>query len=177
MKPTQIRCAPGGLNQIPPDATVSGDIRLTPFYEVDEVKAFLEKQVKDMNENIQELPTRGPWSKYVIDDPSKTSTNEKLIGKIEINWGEHLLTGIACDLSSPAFTKMCDAIKEVKGKAEPYSLTGSLPLVHDLKSAGFDIQLIGFGLMSTYHADNEHALLSDMKDAAKILSKLIMKFH
>ena len=56
-------------------------------------------------------------------------------------------------------------------------IDGSLPLVHDLKSAGFDIQLIGFGLMSTYHADDEHCLLSDMKDAASILAKLIKKFH
>ena len=37
--------------------------------------------------------------------------------------------------------------------------------------------LIGFGLMSTYHADDEHCLLSDMKDAASILAKLIKKFH
>jgi acetylornithine deacetylase len=36
--------------------------------------------------------------------------------------------------------------------------------------------LIGFGLMSTYHADNEYCKLSDMKDAAKILSRLIAKF-
>ena len=39
MKPTQISCAPGGLNQIPPEATISGDIRLTPFYPVADVKA------------------------------------------------------------------------------------------------------------------------------------------
>jgi acetylornithine deacetylase len=32
-------------------------------------------------------------------------------------------------------------------------------------------------LMSTYHADDEHCLLSDMKDAASILAKLIKKFH
>ena len=176
MKPTQIRCAPGGLNQIPPDATVSGDIRLTPFYEVDKVKSFLEKTVEDMNKKVGELPTRGPWSKFIIDDP-KDPNGEKIVGKLSIEWGEHLLTGIACDLTSPAFTKMCDSIQEVKGKSEPYSLTGSLPLVHDLKSAGFDIQLIGFGLMSTYHADDEHCLMSDMKDAASILAKLIKKFH
>jgi acetylornithine deacetylase len=86
------------------------------------------------------------------------------------------ITGIACNLESPAFKLMCDAIAEVKGKAEPYSLTGSLPLVHEMQSEGFDIQLIGFGLMSTYHADNEYCSLADMKDAAKILSRLIAKF-
>ena len=71
---------------------------------------------------------------------------------------------------------MCDSIKDVKGVAEPYSLTGSLPLVRDMQSEGFDIQLIGFGLMSTYHADNEYCSLNDMKDAARILATLIAKF-
>jgi acetylornithine deacetylase len=159
MKPTQVKCAPGGLNQIPPEATVSGDVRLTPFYEVSALKACVEAEVAAMNEDIGALPTRGP-----------------IVGKLSLEWGDHLLTGIACDLKSPAFALMCDAIEEVKGKAEPYSLTGSLPLVHEMQSEGFDIQLIGFGLMSTYHADNEYCSLSDMKDAAKILSRLIAKF-
>jgi acetylornithine deacetylase len=35
------------------------------------------------------------------------------------------------------------------GKAEPYSLTGSLPLVHEMQGEGFDIQLIGRGLHSS----------------------------
>jgi acetylornithine deacetylase len=30
--------------------------------------------------------------------------------------------------------------------------------------------------MSVYHADNEYCSLSDMKDAAKILARLIAKF-
>merc|ERR1712216_828149 len=54
MKPTQISCAPGGLNQIPPDATISGDIRLTPFYDVEEVKSFLEQTVEEMNKKVDE---------------------------------------------------------------------------------------------------------------------------
>jgi acetylornithine deacetylase len=30
MKPTQIKCAPGAINQLPVDCTVEGDIRLAP---------------------------------------------------------------------------------------------------------------------------------------------------
>lgn len=175
MKPTQVKCAPGGLNQIPPDATVSGDIRLTPFYKVADLKSSIEAEVAAINADIEALPTRGPCSKYVIQNPSDP-TGEPIVGRLSLEWGDHLLTGIACDLESPAFKLMCDSIDEVKGKAEPYSLTGSLPLVHEMQSEGFDIQLIGFGLMSTYHADNEYCSLSDMKDAAKILSRLIAKF-
>ena len=145
MKPTQVKCAPGGLNQIPPDATVSGDIRLTPFYDVDALKACIEAEVAAINADIEALPTRGPCSKYVIQPPGG---GDPIVGTSNSYGGDHLLTGIACDLTSPAFRLMCDAIEEVKGKAEPYSLTGSLPLVHEMQAEGFDIQLIGFGSVS-----------------------------
>ena len=36
MKPTQVKCAVGSLNQLPPWVEISGDVRLTPFYEVPE---------------------------------------------------------------------------------------------------------------------------------------------
>lgn len=102
-----------------------------------------------------------------------------------------------------------DSIKEVKGEATPFSITGSLPLVADLKREGFgawsyrrelrscthhahaaafgvvpcscarapfpracvpDLQIVGFGLSSTYHADNEYCLLSDMKNAVRVMA-------
>ena len=40
MKPTQIRCSEGSVNQLPPWTEIQGDIRLTPFYEAE---ACLEK--------------------------------------------------------------------------------------------------------------------------------------
>jgi acetylornithine deacetylase len=40
-----------------------------------------------------------------------------------------------------------------------------------------DLQMIGFGLMATYHGNNEYALLSDMKDGAKILAHFIANFE
>ena len=98
MKPTQVKCAPGGLNQIPPDATVSGDIRLTPFYDVDALKASIEAEVAAINADIEALPTRGPCSKYVITPPGG---GRPIVGNIKLEWGDHLLTGIACDLTSP----------------------------------------------------------------------------
>ena len=62
---------------------------------------------------------------------------------------------------------------QVKGKATPYAITGSLPLVRQMQSAGFDIQLAGYGLSSTYHADNEYVSLKDMLDAHRILLLVI----
>ena len=53
----------------------------------------------------------------------------------------HALQGIACNLDSDGFKKLEEATKEVMGECKPYSITGSLPLVGDLKEAGFDIQV------------------------------------
>ena len=49
MKPTQISVPKGGLNQLPPSCKVSGDIRLTPFYKVADVKKSVEEYVVDIN--------------------------------------------------------------------------------------------------------------------------------
>lgn len=42
MKPTQWDCHKNGLNQICPYCTVSGDIRVTPFYDNAKIKAAVE---------------------------------------------------------------------------------------------------------------------------------------
>ena len=83
------------------------------------------------------------------------------------------MEGIACDLNSPGLKAISDATLEVKGECKPYAITGSLPLVRQMQRAGFDIQITGFGLSKTYHADNEYALLSDMEDAFQILLRII----
>ena len=44
---------------------------------------------------------------------------------------------------------------QVLGKCEATSLTGTLPLVGDLKDAGFDIQVCGYGVAKVYHGVNE----------------------
>ena len=46
MKPTQIECAKGAINQLPPWTTISGDIRLTPFYDVGVVYRQMETWVQ-----------------------------------------------------------------------------------------------------------------------------------
>ena len=58
----------GSLNQLPPWVEISGDVRLTPFYEMNEMKAKLDGFVADMNANITDLKTFGPASRYEIDD-------------------------------------------------------------------------------------------------------------
>ena len=43
MKPTQISTPPGSLNIIPPNCTVKGDIRFTPFYDINVIKKKMEE--------------------------------------------------------------------------------------------------------------------------------------
>jgi acetylornithine deacetylase len=50
MKPTQISVPKGGNNQIPRTCTIAGDIRLTPFYSVSEVKNRVDQYMKEIND-------------------------------------------------------------------------------------------------------------------------------
>mmetsp|Transcript_33244 Transcript_33244/g.36794 ORF Transcript_33244/g.36794 Transcript_33244/m.36794 type:complete len:454 (-) Transcript_33244:146-1507(-) len=176
MKPTQVECAKGSLNQICPWTIMSGDIRLTPFYDPVAVMQTVEGYIRDLNTKMDgdTIPTRGPVSKYTLqgDDIDVKS------GKLEITWTDDTesvrqMEGIACDLESPGLKAISDATLEVKGECKPYAITGSLPLVRQMQKEGFDIQITGYGLSKTYHADNEYSLLSDMVDAFQILLRII----
>jgi len=174
MKPTQVECAKGALNQLPAWTEISGDVRFTPFYDPVVVMNTVQGYVDDINNNIEAVPTRGPCSKYTLEGDDVDVKR----GKVEISWTDDVETcrhmeGIACDLNSPGLKAITEATAEVKGEAKPYSLTGSLPLVREMQNAGFDIQITGYGLSTTYHADNEYALLSDMQDAFQILLRVI----
>ena len=146
MKPTQMECAKGGLNNSP-WATISGDIRLTPFYDAGVVMEKVNGYVADLNKNIQYLPTRGPCSKYTLEGDDVDVKR----GVLELKWSGDLaevrsMEGIACNLKSPGLQAIVDATAKVKGKAAPYAITGSLPLVREMQAAGFDIQISGYGL-------------------------------
>ncbi|XP_038680475.1 acetylornithine deacetylase-like [Tripterygium wilfordii] len=165
MKPTQWSYPGGGINQIPGECTISGDVRLTPFYSVTDVIKILKEYVDDINENIEKLETRGPVSKYILPD-------ENLRGSLTITFDE-ANSGVACDLDSRGFHVLCKATEEVVGHVKPYSITGSLPLIRELQDEGFDVQTAGYGLMATYHAKNEYCLLSDMCQGYQIFVSII----
>lgn len=165
-KPTQFTSAAGSLNQIPPSVEVCGDIRLTPFYDVDDVTASVNKYVEDLNkdlsqvENIDEL---GPSSRF--------SNVPGVHPSVQLEWlseDPKGFEGIACDIQSSSFDALVASITRIRGNAVPYSINGSLPLVRQMQREGFELQITGFGLSKTYHADNEYALLSDMLQGAQV---------
>lgn len=145
MKPTQVECAKGALNQLPPWTTISGDIRLTPFYDPVEVMRKINGYVDELNQNMETIPTRGPCSKYTLEGDDIDIKR----GTLEMTWADDETTvrqmeGIACDLNSAGLQAIKDATTEVKGEAKPYSISGSLPLVRQMQKEGFDIQITGY---------------------------------
>ncbi|CAI9095392.1 OLC1v1031338C7 [Oldenlandia corymbosa var. corymbosa] len=169
MKPTQWSYPGGGINQIPAECTISGDVRLTPFYSVSDVLKKLQEYVEDLNQNIEVLDSRGPVSKYVLPD-------ENLRGRITISFDE-ASSGVACNLESPGFRVLCKATEETVGHVKPYSITGTLPLIRELQDEGFDVQTAGYGLMATYHAKNEYCLLSDMCQGYQVFTSIISQLE
>nr|VDC74430.1 unnamed protein product [Brassica rapa] len=169
MKPTQWSYPGGGINQIPGECTISGDVRLTPFYDVTEVMKKLQEYVDGINTNIENLATRGPVSKYVLPD-------ENLRGRLTLSFDE-ASAGVACNLDSRGYHVLCNATKEVVGHVKPYSITGTLPLIRDLKDEGFDVQTSGYGLMATYHAKNEYCLLTDMCQGFDVFVRIISQLE
>lgn len=172
MKPTQISCTPGSLNQLPPVCTVEGDVRLAPFYDVKDVRAAMDSYVVDINSNPAIVTNgkeeHGPHSKFVLDE---SNGGDKAQVKLTYTFaGEN---GIACNIESGGFKALRDATQHVLGKVVPYSIGGSLPLVSEMQAQGFDVMIAGYGFSSKYHADNENVSLSSMKAALNILVKVI----
>uniref|UniRef100_A0A2P2JTU2 Acetylornithine deacetylase n=2 Tax=Rhizophora mucronata TaxID=61149 RepID=A0A2P2JTU2_RHIMU len=169
MKPTQWSYPGGGINQIPGQCTVAGDVRLTPFYDVKDVMKKLQEYVDDINDNLDKLETRGPVSKYILPE-------NNLRGILTLSFDE-AMPGVACDLDSHGFHVLCKATEEVVGHVKPYSITGSLPLIRELQDEGFDVQTAGYGLMATYHAKNEYCLLSDMCEGYRVFVSIISQLE
>jgi len=168
MKLTMLEHPPGAVNQIPGQATFRGDIRVTPFYNLDDVSVKTLEIANDIATKLKTLPGRGPGMGYKVGD--KTAS-------FEFTLDDGAYRGIACDVESPGFKAFNEATKEVLGESKPYSICGSLPLVYELQQEGFDLQLGGYGLSAKYHGTNEYALLSAMKNGFQIFQKLINKLN
>lgn len=145
-KATQISTAPGALNQLPGELIVQGDVRLTPFYEIADVRKALESYVEEINNDptIVETPLiHGPHSKYALDEG-------EVRGKLELTYVYPGENGIAVNIHSEGHSAILEATRAVIGEVKPYSIGGSLPLVRQLQEDGFDVQIAGYGLSSRY---------------------------
>lgn len=164
LKPTRVQVENDTIAKIPAKAIVEGDILLTPWYTPEEVKAGALKFINNLD--VHELPTPGP-SRYHLADA---------VGTIKLESIGAPGGGIACDRTSPGYLALAEAIAAVRPKSRPFSLTGTLPYVRFLQRHGFDVQITGFGRMDTYHAPNEFAEMSHMRDGFRILCQVLARF-
>jgi len=164
MKPTQIRMPPGSTNQIPGECVVTGDIRVTPFHTIDHVKAKIEQYVAELDV-VAVLPKHGCGG-YELKDENKKGT-------VELKWLGHPYKGVACNLKSIGYKALYTAIETVTGKAKPFSLTGSLPIIADLQASGYDVQVVGFGKMDAYHAVDEYGKLSEFAIGTRVCAHIL----
>lgn len=136
MKPTQMTCSKNGLNQIPQACTISGDVRLTPFYKTEDVQAAVLKYVEEMNADLTTIPTMGPVSKYELPVRGAVCVcaccvlvwltvagvlrlQSGIKGKLTLRWADTVMPGVACNLDSPGFAALCDSVKAIKGDVKP----------------------------------------------------------
>mmetsp|Transcript_73131 Transcript_73131/g.145041 ORF Transcript_73131/g.145041 Transcript_73131/m.145041 type:complete len:498 (-) Transcript_73131:49-1542(-) len=178
MKPTQIECAKGSLNQICPETTVSGDIRLSPFYNVEDVMEHIEKYVEDLNAEMEHLPCPGTWTAYKLPDNVELQAGERRCGELELKWLGDLNTfkaysGIAVKLDSEGHKALVQAFRETNSSVKPFSVSGSLPLVKMMQEQGFDIQICGFGHMSVYHGVNEYCTIAEMQKGYEVILRTV----
>jgi len=164
LKPTRVQVENDTITKIPAKALVEGDIRLTPWYEPDEVKNGALKFIESLD--VRDLPAFGP-SRYSLKDA---------VGTVKLESIGAPGGGIACDRNSPGYHALVAAIATVRGEAQPFALTGTLPYVRFLQKHGFDVQITGFGRMDTYHAPNECAEFSHMRDGFRILCHILEQF-
>mmetsp|Transcript_12645 Transcript_12645/g.28289 ORF Transcript_12645/g.28289 Transcript_12645/m.28289 type:complete len:435 (+) Transcript_12645:656-1960(+) len=164
MKPTQwVYPARASASTIPHTCTIRGDIRMSPFYDLDGCQGKLVGFTEGID--VGSLGSRGPVSKYVLADGTR--------GKVTLTFLERGMRGYYANKDGEAVDVLLKAVKDVLGTAKPYSVTGSLPCIADLKAEGFDVCCTGFGSMSYYHANNERASLTAFKNGFSVLQNTV----
>lgn len=166
LKATVIEVPNNKITKIPGSAVIEGDMRVTPFYDMEEAIAGAVKFVEDLDARIErnDAPAGFP----------RTRTEGGRRGSVRLERKGRFMEGIACHLDSPGLAVLTEAISEARGEpAKPFSMTGSLPLVRDLQRRGFDVQITGFGRSTYYHAPNEQANLEHFRQGFAILVRLL----
>ena len=166
MKPTMFDQCGTASNQIPSKATIRGDIRVVPFYDALEVKKDIESWIKEINGNVDQLQGHGFSYK-----------SGEFTGSLELEWIGDLYFGVACDMESKGFQALAQASQSVLGEVKPFSVCGSLPCVKELQDAGFDLQMVGYGVEAVYHADNEYCTVEGMKRGFDVFNLLIQNLN
>lgn len=167
MKPTMWQMPDGSSpNQYPDWVKIIGDVRMTPFYDAFTIKDQILQFAQTIN--LDELPK---WHECL--GTSCGEGAEETHARLEFKWVFGPYCGIACDNKSKGHEMIKSATLEHHGSCTGCSALGAVPLVKDMQDIGIDIQIIGYGINSAYHANNEFCTLSGMNKGFNILKSLL----
>jgi len=165
MKPT-VTVGAGAITQIPAAFCISGDIRIVPFYRIQEVRRVLDAHLEELRRGgFRALEgQRGPSSRYAgVQGCAPT---------VDLEWGK-MADGLACDLDGKGYRALAAATLKHAGVLLPKALTAGLPCVAEMQAAGFDVNCLGFGVGAVYHQVDEYASLDDFRVGFQVLCDLV----
>jgi acetylornithine deacetylase/succinyl-diaminopimelate desuccinylase-like protein len=167
LKATMIEAPNNKVTKIPGEVKVTGDLRLTPFYDIQAALESVRAFVQDLDACIERGDAPAGFPRVKTADGRRGTVTVRVPGRAT--------EGIACHLDSPGLARLKDAIALARPgePVKPFSVTGSLPLVRDLQRRGFDVQITGFGRSGSYHAPNEQASMAHFREGFVILRELL----
>lgn len=169
LKATIIQVPNNKVTKIPGTAVVQGDIRLTPFYELEEARRGAAEFIAELDRRIESGAAPEGFPQLRAADGRR--------GAVRLIASGRAMDGIACHLDSEGLRVLEAAIGAVRGvdQVKRFSMTGSLPLVRDLQRRGFDVQITGFGRSTYYHAPNEQANVEHFRQGFAILTEVLRR--
>jgi acetylornithine deacetylase len=166
MKPTMWEMASGSSpNQYADWVSITGDVRMTPFYDAYYIKDEMLKFTKELN--VHNLPK---WHECM--DTVCGEGDQRVEAIIDFQWVFGPYCGIACDTSSKGYELITAATSKHHGSCKGSSGLGAIPLVKEMQDSGIDVQIIGYGATEAYHSNNEYCTLSGMEKGFNILKTL-----
>ncbi len=167
LKSTLVSVDNTKVTKIPGRATLGGDMRLVPFYDVESIANEACAFVATLDDALARGQQPPGFPRVRLADGRRAQLSLTIDGRP--------IPGVACRLDSPGHLALTGAIRAVRGEAglQPFSMTGSLPMVAELARRGYDVQITGFGESAAYHAPNEWAKLSDFADGYAVLMRLL----
>lgn len=161
-----------GQTIIPEHCSFYGDVRFTPDFSVEQIKAALPRYVAEFNERLASGALRssgGDGGEFLIVD----NDGQKQSAVIDFSWSSTFGEPFVTDMNAPAYKEILGAMMDVRKKAQPFAALGTLPLIAELQARGFSLVPIGFGRQKAYHAANEYCLLSEMADGFRVMVRAI----
>lgn len=171
MKPTMWKMPDeASPNQYSDWVEVIGDVRMTPFYDPFEMKVKMLEYAESIN--LHEIQK---WhSGFVTKCTNEDKEHEALI---EFEWVFGPYCGIAVDTASLGYSLIKDATLSHHPTCTGCSDLGAVPLVKEMQMAGVDLQIIGYGVGSVYHGNDEYCTISGMRKGFNILKTLLERAY